>query len=97
MADEMVISAEELAAKQAELKALEDKLFAMGKELVDTKPLWKSKIFWVNIAGLAAVVLDQFGPKYLSPDQLALVVGGLLPIVNVVFRYMNKDISGVTK
>ena len=96
MADD-VITASDLAVKQAELKALEDKLFAMGKELVDTKPLLKSKVFWINVVALAAMVLDQFGNKYLSADQFALLAGGLLPIVNVVLRYLNKDISGVTK
>lgn len=95
MADEVKITAEELAAKEAEFKALQDALFALGKQLVDTKPLLKSKIFWLDIAAVGITVLDQLGPQYLSPETFAIVVGIFLPIVNGVLRYMNKDISGV--
>jgi hypothetical protein len=96
MAEELTQA--DIDAEKAELEELEAKLAAKGMKIVDIgsgKPLYKSKIFWANMIAIAGMVIDQFGNQYLSPEQFALILGGALPMVNIVLRYMNKDISGV--
>jgi len=90
MAEELTI--EDYEAKRAELQKLEEELKAKGVEFVaDGKPLYKSKIFWANIIAIGAMVGQYVLGYSLSGEEVAFVLGG----VNILLRYLNKDISGV--
>jgi hypothetical protein len=54
---------------------------------MDSKKFYLSKTFWANIIAAVGVVLaDKFGIT-LSPEQVAMVLGG----VNVVLRFITKQ------
>ena len=95
--EEVTIADYEKAKK--DLEDLQAALKAKGLEFVDPngKPLLKSKIFWANIIALAATVAQQAFGYALSPEQLALVLGIGLPVLNMFLRYLNPDISGLAK
>jgi hypothetical protein len=79
-------------AKKAELQKLEAELKAKGVEFVaDGKPLYKSKMFWANIIAIGAMAGQYVLGYSLSGEEVAFVLGG----VNILLRYLNKDISGV--
>jgi len=84
---------------KAELEALQAALKAKGLEFVDpnAKPLYKSKIFWVNIVAVGVMVIQQVFGYQLSAEQMALVLGTGLPILNIFLRWLNPDISGVVQ
>lgn len=86
------ITTEDYEAKMAELEKLKTDLEAKGAELVaDGKPLYKSKIFWANTVAIGAMVGQYLLGYSLSGEEVAFVLGG----VNILLRYLNKDISGV--
>jgi hypothetical protein len=94
---DMVPSAEEVLAKQKQMQAMEDALMAEGKAIMDTKPLWKSKIFWANAIAIGVMVANQIFGVALTVEQVMIALGGILPIVSVFFRYQAKDISGIVR
>ena len=91
MADEVTI--EDYEKKIAELEAIEAALAAKGFELVSAegKPLYKSKMFWVNIIAIGAMLGQQLLGYTIPVEEVAVVLGA----VNIVLRYLNPDISGV--
>jgi hypothetical protein len=97
MADnaDIVPSAEEVLAKQKMMMDIENTLVSEGKAVMNSKPLWKSKIFWANIIALGVMMANQLFGVSLTVEQVMIALGGILPIVNVFFRYQAKDITGV--
>jgi hypothetical protein len=95
MAEEVTYA--DFEAKQKELIAIEEALKAKGMEFVDAngKPLYKSKIFWANILALGVTVANQFFGVALNAEELTIALGAVLPAINILLRYVNKDISGV--
>jgi hypothetical protein len=90
MAEEVTMA--DYEAKKAELAKLEEALKAKGEEFVaDGKPLYKSKIFWANVLAIGAMAGQYFLGYSLSGEEVAFVLGG----VNILLRYLNKDISGI--
>ena len=80
-------------AKKKEIEIIETALKAKGVEIIDDKgkPLYKSKIFWANILAVGVMIGQQLFGYTVPVEELAVVLGG----VNIVLRYLNKDISGV--
>jgi len=89
------LTSEEVEKKMAEIDAIKAELVAKGFEFVDDKgkPLYKSKMFWANLIAIGALVGQQFFGYSVSAEEVAFVLGG----VNILLRYMNKDISGVVQ
>lgn len=93
MPDE-TITAEDLAKKKAELEELTAKVIAMGKEVVDTKPLYKSKMLWVNAIAIGIMLAETYyGAGIIDVGTMTVVLGA----ANIVLRYLGKDITGVLK
>lgn len=56
------------------------------------KKLWQSRTFWVNALTMAVSGITYLsGMNILPPEMAALATGLVLPIVNVVLRYITKD------
>lgn len=92
MIDMEELSMADYEAKKAELEKMKEALEAKGQEFVaDGKPLYKSKIFWANMVAIGAMAGQYLLGYSLSGEEVAFVLGG----VNIVLRYLNKDISGV--
>lgn len=92
MAEE--ISMADYEAKKKELEEMKAALEAKGEEIVeDGKPLYKSKIFWANVVAIVAMAGQYVLGYSLSGEEVAFVLGG----VNILLRYLNKDISGVAQ
>jgi len=86
------VTIEDYEAKKAELERMKTALEAKGAELVaDGKPLYKSKTFWANVLAIGAMTGQYLLGYSLSGEEVAFVLGG----VNILLRYLNKDISGV--
>jgi hypothetical protein len=81
---------------KAEVAALADSAKKLGLKLVDAqgKPLYKSKIFWANAVALGITAAGALGAN-LSVADFAVVEGVVIPLLNIVLRYLNPDISGV--
>ncbi len=82
-------------AKKAELESMKQELIVQGKQIIDPatgKPLIKSKMFWLNMLAIGGVAAGLFGYQ-LQWDQALALVG--IPMLNIVLRYLNKDISGI--
>lgn len=53
---------------------------------MDTKPIWQSKVFWVNLLTLAVLLLGVLvAPEY---GEVAKWAALALPIVNIVLRFL---------
>lgn len=50
------------------------------------KPFWKSRTFWVNVAGGAGAVLNGPGGAVVPPEWLALALAG----INLALRFATK-------
>ena len=56
------------------------------------KKLWQSKTFWVNALTMAVSGITYLaGMDILPPEMVAIATGLVLPMVNVVLRYITKD------
>jgi hypothetical protein len=80
-------------AKKKEIMDMEAAAKAKGIELVDPngKPLYKSKIFWANVLAIGALIGQQLFGYSVNAEEVGVVLGA----INIVLRYLNKDISGV--
>ena len=57
----------------------------MNGDDMNTKPIWQSKTFWVNLVGLVTVLLPVFNlPQVLDPE----IAASILAVVNLVLRYL---------
>ena len=56
------------------------------------KKWFKSKTMWVNILTMAVSAITYIsGMSILPPEMAALATGLVLPMINVVLRYVTKD------
>ena len=92
MAEEVTLA--DYESKKKEMELIESSLKAKGVEVVDTtnaKPLYKSKTFWANMVAIGVLVVQHLWGYSVSAEEVGFVLGG----VNILLRYLNKDISGV--
>ncbi len=52
------------------------------------KPLWESKIFWVNIVAVGVMVAQQAGVGYLLPADVEVT---LLAVINLALRLITRE------
>ncbi len=59
------------------------------------KPFWKSKTIWVNALTLLLSILTALaGSDFVDPKVVAIITGILIPIVNILLRFVtNQPIS----
>lgn len=56
------------------------------------KKLWQSKTFWVNALTMAVSGITYLAGMNILPQEAVMILTGLvLPMVNVVLRYVTKD------
>lgn len=56
------------------------------------KKLWKSKTFWVNALTMAVSGVAYLSDlDFLPPEAVAVATGLVVPILNVILRYVTKD------
>lgn len=52
------------------------------------KPLWESRIFWVNVVAIGIMVAQQAGIGYLIPADAEVV---LLGAINLILRLVTRE------
>ena len=59
--------------------------------MMEAKPIWASRTFWVNMVALVASVAGVFGTDVgLAAEQQTAVVGGIIAVANIVLRVVTK-------
>jgi len=59
-----------------------------------SKPIYKSKTFWVNIIAIAGIVLNSYYGIELDVETQAVMATGILAVVNVILRlFTNQPIK----
>ncbi len=52
------------------------------------KPLWESRIFWVNVVAIGIMIAQQVGIGYLIPADAEVV---LLGAINLILRLITRE------
>lgn len=67
-------------------------VFLLQKEKnMESKPFWQSKTFWANVVAFGATVATAFGLDLgLDTETQAVIVAGVMSVVNIVLRFVTK-------
>ncbi len=67
----------------------------MADHPVETKSIWLSKTFWMNVIGVVGALIAYFGFDFeLDNATQAIIVTSILAVANIVMRFFTKAAIG---
>jgi len=57
---------------------------------MESKSIWQSKTFWVNLISIGAIIGSSYGFE-IDTETQAVLATGILAVVNIILRLVTKQ------
>lgn len=64
--------------------------FNVERRDMESKSIWQSKTFWVNLISIGAIIGAAYGFE-IDTETQAILATGILAIMNIILRFITKQ------